>query len=41
MLTQVDDEGYSCTLMEGLIDYKHDEMVVPMSDKFVYMHSGQ
>ena len=36
MLTQVDHEGYSTTLMNGIVDYKKDEAVAfSKSDKYV------
>jgi hypothetical protein len=41
MLSQVDDDGYSRTLMEALIDYKRDETAVPIADKHVVTRSGQ
>jgi len=41
MLTQVDSDGYSLTLMESIIDYRKDETAVPMEDKYVYTKSGQ
>jgi hypothetical protein len=41
MLTQVDSDGYSLSLMEGIIDYRKDETAVPMEDKYIYTKSGQ
>ena len=41
MLAQCNDEGFSKALMEVIIDYKHDETAVPMSDKYVTTKSGQ
>jgi hypothetical protein len=37
MLTQVDSDGYSTTLMQGIIDYNKDDAIapVPKSDKWV------
>jgi hypothetical protein len=42
MLTQVDSEGYSITMMDGIIDYKRDEKVaVANSEKYVVTRRGQ
>jgi hypothetical protein len=42
MLTQVDSEGYSTTLMEGIIDYSKDTAVeVTKSDMYVVTGRGQ
>ena len=42
MLTQVDADGYSLTMMEGIIDYKCDDAVaIPKSDAYVYLKNGQ
>jgi hypothetical protein len=42
MLTQVDSDGFSLTMMEAIIDYRRDEAVaVPMIDKYVITSSGQ
>ena len=36
MLSQVDPEGYSLTLMEAIVDYKRDEAVaIPKSEMYV------
>ena len=41
ILRQVDHEGYSTTLMAGIIDYKKDESVaIPKSDKWVVTKRG-
>lgn len=41
MLTQVDSDGYSTTLMDGIVDYKKDEPVaVAKSDKWVVTNRG-
>ena len=42
MLTKVDSEGFSTTLMEGIVDCCKDESVAVMkTDKHVYTKSGQ
>jgi hypothetical protein len=42
MLTQVDSDGFSLTMMEAITDYRRDEAVaVPMTDKYVITSSGQ
>ena len=42
MLTQVDSDGYSLSLMEAIVDYQKDESVaVAKEDKYVYTKSGQ
>ena len=42
MLTRVDPEGFSTTLMEGIMDCCNDESVaVTKEDKYVYAKSGQ
>jgi hypothetical protein len=42
MLTQVDPDGYSLTMMKGIIDYKRDDAVaVPKSDMYVVTSRGQ
>jgi hypothetical protein len=42
MLTQVDSDGYSITMMKGIIDYKKDNAVaVPKSDMHVVTSRGQ
>ena len=41
MLAQVDDEGFSQTMMEALIDHKHDDTVIPMEDKCLITCTGQ
>jgi hypothetical protein len=36
MLSQVDTDGYSTTLMQGIVDFKKDEYVaIPKADKWV------
>ena len=40
MLTQVDSEGHSTTLMEGIIDHKRDIAAIPMEDKHVTDRRG-
>ena len=36
MITQVDHEGYSTTLMNGIVDYKEDDAVaISKADKYV------
>ena len=42
MLTQVDSDGFSLSLMEGIIDYKHDDSVaIPKTDKYITTARGQ
>ena len=42
MLTQVDSDGYSLTMMKGIIDYKRDDSVaIPKSDMYVVTKRGQ
>ena len=42
ILTQVDSEGYSLTMMEGIVDYKKDpDTAVSMADRFVVTRRGQ
>ena len=42
MLSQVDSEGYSTTLMQGIVDFKKDvATAVPKSEKWVVTRSGQ
>jgi hypothetical protein len=42
MLTQVDSDGYSTTLMQGIIEYRKDDATaVPKSDKWVITARGQ
>ena len=42
MLTQVDSDGFSLSLMEGIIDYKHDDLVaIPKIDKYITTARGQ
>jgi hypothetical protein len=42
MLTQVDSDGDSTTILKVIIDYRKDEAVaVPEADKYVYTSSGQ
>eukprot|EP00542_Grammatophora_oceanica_P007289 CAMPEP_0194067604 /NCGR_PEP_ID=MMETSP0009_2-20130614/86631_1 /TAXON_ID=210454 /ORGANISM="Grammatophora oceanica, Strain CCMP 410" /LENGTH=168 /DNA_ID=CAMNT_0038720637 /DNA_START=5606 /DNA_END=6110 /DNA_ORIENTATION=- len=42
MLMDVDDEGYSQTMLEAIVDFQKDEAVaIPKSDKYVYSQSGQ
>jgi hypothetical protein len=42
MLTQVDSDGFSRTLMEAIVDYRKDEAVaVPKTDKYLTTTSGQ
>ena len=35
MLTQVDSDGFSLSLMEGIIDYKCDDSGIPKIDKYI------
>ena len=42
MLTQVDSDGFSLALMEGIIDYKHDDSIaIPKVDKYITTGRGQ
>ena len=42
MLTQVDSNGFSLSLMEGIIDYKCDDSVaIPKTDKYITTSRGQ
>ena len=42
MLTQVDSNGFSLALMEGIIDYKHDDLIaIPKADKYITTGRGQ
>jgi hypothetical protein len=42
MLTQVNLDGYSLTMMKGIIDYKRDDAVaIPKSDMYVVTSLGQ
>ena len=42
MLTQVDADGFSLSLMEGIIDYKRDDSVaIPKTDKYITTSRGQ
>ena len=41
MLTQVDSNGSSLSLMEGIIDYKRDDSVaIPKMDKYITTATG-
>ena len=42
MLQQVDSEGFSLALMEGMVDFRCDESVaVPMEEKYMITKTGQ
>ena len=42
MLTQVDTDSMSKTLMDGIVDYRKNENVaVGMNDKYITTRSGQ
>ena len=41
MLSQIDSEGYSTTLMSGIIDYNRNDNAIEESDKYVVTRSGQ
>ena len=42
MLTQVDSNGFSLALMEGIIDYKHDDSIaIPKADKYITTGRGK
>ena len=41
MLCEVDDEGYSTTMLRAIIDYERDDAVaVPKSERYIYTRSG-
>ena len=42
LLTQVDSDGFSLSLMEGIINYNHDDLVaIPKMDKYTTTARGQ
>ena len=41
MLTQVDSNGFSLTLMEGIIDYKHDCSIATPKTEKIHRHCKQ
>ena len=42
MLTRVDEEGFSTTMMKGIIDYRKDnDVAIPKDKKYVTIPSGQ
>lgn len=42
MLTQVENEGYSITMMEGIIDFRKDySIAVPKNEKYIVTKRGQ
>ena len=42
MLTQVDSDGFTRSVMKGIVDYKKDpDSAVNRDDRWVYTHSGQ
>ena len=42
MLPQVDSEGFSLALMEGIVDFRCDESVaIPMEEKYIITKMGQ
>ena len=42
MLTQVDSDGYSLSLMDSIIDHQRDpSQAIPMEDKHITTKSGQ
>ena len=42
MLTQVDSDGFSLSLMEGIIDYKrYDSVAIPKTDKYITTPRGK
>jgi hypothetical protein len=42
MLSQIDEDGYSTTLMESIVDHMKDESTaVPKSDRYVITARGQ
>lgn len=41
LLSQVDAEGYSTTLLEGIVDFKKDQSAVEKSDKFIVTKQGR
>jgi hypothetical protein len=41
MLSQVDEDGFSRAMMEGIVDWRKDEAAIPMEDKYITTRSGQ
>ena len=41
ILSQVDSEGFSTVLFDGIVDYKKDTSAVALADKFVVTRRGQ
>ena len=42
MLTQIDSNGFSLALVEGIIDYKHDDSIaIPKAEKYITTGRGQ
>ena len=42
MITQVDSNGFSLSLMEGIIDYKRDDSIaISKTDKYITTSKGQ
>ena len=41
MLSQVDSDGFSLTLMDAIIDYQRTNTAVDKKDGYVYTNSGQ
>ena len=40
MLTQVDPEGYSTTLFDGIIDFKKEPSAVPKTERYLVTKRG-
>ena len=41
MFSQIDSEGYSTTLLDGIIDFKKDETAVAKADRFLVTKRGR
>lgn len=40
MLSQIDSEGFSTTLFDGIVDSKKDEAAIEKADRFIVTKSG-
>ena len=42
IISQVDNDGFSKSLLEAIVDYRKDELIAtPTQDKYVFLKSGQ
>jgi len=41
MLSQVDSDGYSLSLIQGIVDHRSNSSAVPKSEKYIITQSGQ